>query len=169
MFKHHLDHLSLTEFIFVESVQMSSSCDHCTHLSFSCMLVNSSEKCSECVHVKKSCFFSSQSFFHTEISHLLHAHEKLEQDQIIMKKEKECLILYLFKLQSKSFHLHHHQKFLKKCDDKLIQKNAEIFKKELHVLKREQNFIIFLNDISSNLLISEINVNTIFFMLSDNF
>src|SRR5438046_1837608 len=102
MSKHYFDHLLLAEFIFAENVQMSSSCDHCTHLSFSCVLVNSFEKCSECVHVKKSCFFFSQFFFHAEISHLLHACEKLKQDQIIMKKKKEHLILYLFKLQSKN-------------------------------------------------------------------
>src|SRR6266480_5363371 len=111
MSKCHLDHLFLTEFIFAENVQMSCSCDHCAHLSFLCVLVNSSEKCSKCVHVKKLCFFSSQSFFHAEISHLLHAHEKLKQDQIIMKKEKKCLIFCLFKLQLKSLHLYYHQKF----------------------------------------------------------
>src|SRR5205809_4233806 len=113
MFKHHLDHLLLTEFIFAESVQMSFSYNHCICLSFSCVLVNSSEKCSKCVHVKKLCFFSSQFFFHTEVSHLLHAYEKLEQNQIIIKKEKEYLILHLFKFQSKNLHFHHHQKFLK--------------------------------------------------------
>ena len=59
MFKCHLDHFLLTEFIFVENVQMSFSCDHCAHLLFLCVLVNSSEKCSKCVHVKKLCSFSS--------------------------------------------------------------------------------------------------------------
>src|SRR5947207_2158648 len=60
MSKHHLDHLSLTESIFAESVQMSSLCDHCICLSLSCVLVNSSEKCSKCMHIKKSCSFFSQ-------------------------------------------------------------------------------------------------------------
>src|SRR5204863_3542759 len=133
---------------------------------FLCVLTDSSEKCSECVHVKKSYSFSSQFFFHTEISCLLHACEKLKQNQIIMKKEKEHLILHLFKLQSKSFCLCHHQKFLKEYDDKLIQESAKIFEKKLHVLKKKQNFIISSNNISFNLLISEINVNTIFSALS---
>src|SRR5204863_143490 len=103
MLKHYLDHFLLTEFISSENVQMSFFCDHCICLSFSCVLADSSEKCSKCVHVKKSCFFSLQFFFHAEIFCLLHAHEKLEQNQIIMKKEKEHLILHLFKFQSKSF------------------------------------------------------------------
>ena len=162
MSKHHLDHLSLTESIFAESVQMSSSCDHCTHLSLSCVLVDSSEKCSKCVHVKKSCSFSSQSFFCVKISHLLHACEKLKQNQIIMKKEKKHLILYLFKFQSKSLHLHHHQKFLKEHDDKLIQESAEVFKKELHILKKKQDFITFSDNNSFNSLILKINMNVIF-------
>src|SRR5436190_20539530 len=142
MSKYHLNHLLLTEFIFVENVQMSFSCDHCICLLFLCVLADSSEKCSECVHVKKSCSFSSQSFFHVKISHLLHACEKLKQNQIIVKKEKEHLILCLSELQLKSLHFYCHQKFLKKCDDILIQENAEVFEKELHVLNREQNFIV---------------------------
>src|SRR5438034_7421674 len=103
-------------------------------------------------------FFFSQSFFHAEIFCFLHVHEKLEQNQIIVKKEKKYLILYLFEFQSKNLHFHCHQQFFKKHDDKLIQENAEVFKKELHVLKRKQNFIAFSNDNSFNLLISEINV-----------
>src|SRR5436190_11679760 len=118
MSKCHLNHFLLTEFIFVKNVQMSSSCDYCIYLSFLCMLVNFSEKCSKCVHVKKSCSFSFQSFFHAEISHLLHTHEKLKQNQTVVKEEKEHLILHLFKLQSKNLHFHHHQQFLKECDDK---------------------------------------------------
>ena len=86
-----------------------------------------------------------------------------------MKKEKKCLIFYLSELQLKSLCLCHHQKFLKKHDDKLIQEDAEIFEKKLHVLKKKQNSAAFLNDISSDLLISEINANIIFFTLSDNF
>ena len=120
MFKHHLNHFLLTEFILAENVQMSSSCNYCICLSFLCVLVNSSEKYSECVHVKKSCLFSSQSFFHAKISHLFCAHEKLKQNQIIMKKKKKHLILYLFEFQSKNLHLCCHQQFFKKYDDKLI-------------------------------------------------
>src|SRR5438034_3965073 len=105
MSKYHLDHFLLAESIFAESVQMLSLCDHCVCLSLSCVLADSSKKCNECVHVKKLCFFSSQSFFHAEIFCLLHACEKLEQNQIIIKKEKEHLIFHLFKFQSKSLYL----------------------------------------------------------------
>src|SRR5438034_2768538 len=100
MFKCYFDHFLWAEFIFTESVQMLSSCDYCTHLLLLCVLADSSEKCSEYVYVKKLCFFSSQSFFHTEISCLLCAHEKLKQNQTVVKKEKKCLILYLSELQS---------------------------------------------------------------------
>src|SRR5204863_8158640 len=117
--------------------------------------------CSECVCVKKSCFFSSQFFFYAEISCFLHAHEKLKQNQTVMKKKKEYLIFHLFKLQSKSFCFYCHQQFLKKYDDKLIQENAKIFEKKLHVLKKKQNFITFLSNNFFDLLVFEINVNTI--------
>ena len=102
MSKYYLDHFSLTESIFAESVQMLSFCDHCIYLLLSCVLANSSEKYSECVCVKKSCSFSFQFFFHAEVSCLLCACKKLKQDQTIMKKEKKHLILYLFELQLKS-------------------------------------------------------------------
>ena len=137
MSKHYFDHFLLTESIFAENVQMSSSYDHCVCLSFSCVLADSSEKYNECVHVEKLCFFSSQFFFHMKISHLFHACEKLKQNQIIIKKEKEHLILHLSEFQSKNLHLHCHQKFLKKHDDKLIQKSTEIFKEKLCILKRK--------------------------------
>src|SRR5436190_9625490 len=109
MFKHHLNYFLLTEFIFAESVQISFSCNYCICLLFLCVLADSSEKYNECVHVKKSCFFSFQFFFCAEISHFLHTCEKLKQDQIVMKKKKEYLILCLFKFQLKSLHLQHHQ------------------------------------------------------------
>src|SRR5205085_1258531 len=67
MFKCCLNHLSLTEFIFAENVQMSSSCDHCACLLLLCVFVNSFKKYSECVYVKKLCSFSSQSFFFFKI------------------------------------------------------------------------------------------------------
>ena len=51
----------------------------------------------------------------------------------------------------------------------MIQENVKVFEEELCVLKREQNSAAFLNDISSDLLISEINVNIIFSVLSDDF
>ena len=169
MSKHCFDHFSLTESILAENVQMLSSCDCCTCLLFLCMLADFSEKCSKCVCVKKSCSFFSQSFFCVKISCFLYAHEKLKQDQIIMKKEKEYLILHLFKLQSKNLCLHYHQKFLKKYDDKLIQENVKVFKKKLCILKKKQDFTAFLSNSFSNLLISEISMNIIFSVLSDDF
>ena len=63
----------------------------------------------------------------------------------------------------------YHTQFFCDYDDKLIQENAKIFEKKLHILKKKQNFIIFLNNIFFNLLISEINVNIIFSVLSDDF
>ena len=109
MIKYYLNYISLTQFILAENIQISSSYNYYAHLKLSCVLADTSKKYSKCVHVKKLCFFSLQSFFHAEISYLLCACEKLEQNQIIMKKEKECLILHLFKLQLKSLCFHHHQ------------------------------------------------------------
>src|SRR5205085_235091 len=139
MFKCHLDHLLLIKFIFAENVQMLSSCDHCICLSLSCVLADSSEKYSEYMYVKKLCSFSSQFFFCVKVFCFFHACEKLKQNQIIVKKEKKCLILYLSELQLKNLCLCCHQQFLKKYDDKLIQKSVKVFKKKLYVLKKNQN------------------------------
>jgi len=51
----------------------------------------------------------------------------------------------------------------------LIQESVKVFEEKLHVLKKKQNFVAFSDDNFSDLLISEINVNTIFSVLSDNF
>src|SRR5438034_802036 len=93
--------------------------------------------------ILKNHVFFFQFFFHAEISCLLHICEKLKQNQTVVKKEKKYLIFYLFKFQLKNFHLQHHQQFLKEHDDKLIQESVEVFKEELHVLKKKQNFILF--------------------------
>ena len=114
-------------------------------------------------------FFFLQSFFHVKISHLLHACEKLKQNQTVVKKEKEHLIFHLSEFQLKSLCFHYHQQFFKKYDDKLIQENVKVFKEKLCVLKKKQNFVAFLNDSFSDLLISETNMNAIFSVLSDNF
>ena len=45
----------------------------------------------------------------------------------------------------------------------------KVFKKELCILKKKQNSAVSLNDISFDLLISEINVNIIFSVLFDDF
>ena len=60
-----------------------------------------------------------------------------------MKKEKEHLILHLSEFQSKSFHLHHYQQFLKEHDDKLIQKSVKIFKKKIAYLEEKTEFCCF--------------------------
>ena len=65
--------------------------------------------------------------------------------------------------------MHHHAQFFHDCDDKLIQESVKVFEEKLHVLKKKQNFVAFSDDNFSDLLISEINVNAIFFMLFDDF
>ena len=45
----------------------------------------------------------------------------------------------------------------------------KVFEKELHVLKKKQSSAAFSDDIFSDSLISEINVNIIFSMLFDDF
>ena len=72
-------------------------------------------------------------------------------------------------LSTKFLCLHKQRKFLKDCDDKLIQENVKVFEKELHVLKKEQDFIISSDNNFSDLLISEINADTVFTALSDDF
>src|SRR5436190_20554807 len=164
-----LDHFLLTESIFAENVQMLSFCDHCVCLLFLCVLADSFKKCSECVCVKKLCLFFSQFFFCVKIFCLLCACEKLEQNQIIVKKEKECLIFCLSEFQSKNLYFCCHQQFLKKYNDKLIQESMKVFEEKLCILKRKQNFTVFLSDSFSDLLIFEINADIIFSVLSDNF
>ena len=100
---------------------------------------------------------------------MLKIHEKIEKKQITFSNEKQHLFEAFQAAEIKKHQLHHHAQFLHNCDDKLIQESVKVFKKKLHVLKRKQNFIVFLSNNFSDLLISEINVNTIFFTLSDNF
>jgi len=100
---------------------------------------------------------------------LLKIHEKIEKEQTAFSDEKQHLFEAFQAAETKKCQLCHHTQFFHNHDDKLIQESAKIFKEELHVLKRKQNFIIFLDDISFNSLILKINVNIIFFVLSDNF
>ena len=51
----------------------------------------------------------------------------------------------------------------------MIQENMKVFEKELYILKREQNSVTSSDNNFFNLLISEININIIFFILSDEF
>ena len=103
------------------------------------------------------------------ITQLFKIHEKIEKKQTILSDEKQCLFEAFQAAEIKKCQLCHHAQFLCNHDDKLIQENAEVFKKELHVLKKKQNSAAFLNDSSSDLLISETNVNAIFSALSDDF
>ena len=147
---------------------MSFFCNHCFFLSKQCFVSDKSEKYSECVRSKHSCFFS-HSIYIIDVSCLLHAHEKLNHDEKSVLKKCQKFNICFAKLNVKIFCLKCHQCFFKKYDDKLIQESAEIFKEKLHVLKRKQDFIVFLNNNSFNLLVSEINASIVFFILSDNF
>ena len=90
MFKCHLNHFSLTQFIFIENVQMSSFCDHCTRQKKFCVIFNKFNKYSEYVHSKKSCllFFN---FLIVNVVQLLKIHEKIEKEQTAFFNEKQCL------------------------------------------------------------------------------
>ena len=162
------DYFSLTQFILVKDVQMSSSCDYCAKQKKFYVILNKFNKYSEYVHLKKSCllFFD---FLIMNVTQLLKTYEKIEKKQITLSDEKQHLFKAFQAAETKKHQLHHHTQFLHNHDDKLIQKSAEVFKEELYVLKRKQNFAAFLNDSFSDLLISVVNVNTIFFMLSDDF
>src|SRR5436190_15284426 len=95
-------------------------------------------------------FFFCSVYF-TDVSHLLCAHERLDHDKEFILKKCQKFSAYLIKLNVKIFCLKHHQHFLKKHDDKLIQKSMKIFEEKLHVLKKKQNFII-----SSNISFSDL-------------
>ena len=84
------DHFFLTQFIFVEDVQMLSLCECCVKQKKFCVVSDKSDKCSKCVHLKKSCslFFS---FLIVNVAQLLKACEKIEKKQIALSNEKQCL------------------------------------------------------------------------------
>ena len=103
------------------------------------------------------------------IVQLLKIHKEIEKKQITFSNEKQCLFEAFQTAETKKCQLHHHTQFLHDHDDKLIQESMKVFKEKLHVLKRKQNSAASSNDSSSNLLIFEVNVNAIFFMLSDDF
>ena len=90
MSKYHFDHFSLTQFILVKDVQMSSFCDCCAKQKKFCVISDKFNKCSECVHSKKSCslFFN---FLIMNITQLLKIHEKIEKEQITLSDEKQYL------------------------------------------------------------------------------
>src|SRR5438045_3444766 len=90
--------------------------------------------------------FQFYLFHNIHVSHFLHACEKLNHDEKFILKKCQKLSVCLAELNAKVLCLKHHQHFLKKCDDKLIQESMKIFKKELHVLKKKQNSVIFSDD-----------------------
>src|SRR5881394_2688178 len=85
-----LDHFSLTQFIFVKDVQMSSSCDCCARQKKFCVISDKFNKCSKYVHSKKSCLLFSD-FLIMNVTQLLKTCEKIEKQQIILSDEKQCL------------------------------------------------------------------------------
>ena len=147
---------------------MPSFCDHCTRQKKFCVISDKFNKCSECVCLKKLCLLFSD-FLTVNIVWLLKTCEKIEKEQITFSDEKQHLFEAFQAAEAKKCWLCCHAQFLHNCDDKLIQENVKIFKKKLYVLKKKQNFIAFSDNIFSDLLISEINANIIFSVLSDNF
>ena len=100
---------------------------------------------------------------------MLKAHEKIEKKQVIFLDKKQCLFKAFQAAEIKKYQLHYHTQFFHNHDDKLIQKSMKVFKEKLCILKKKQDFIIFLNNNFFISLISAVNVNIIFFTLSDNF
>ena len=168
MSKHHFDHFFLIQFILVKDIQMLSFCDHCNRQKKFCVIFNKFNKYSECICSKKLCslFFSSLT---VNVMWLFKIHEKIEKEQTVFFNEKQYLFEAFQAAEIKKHQLHCHAQFLHDHNDKLIQKSTKVFKKKLYVLKKKQNFIISLNNNSFNSLISEINADVIFSVLSDNF
>src|SRR5436190_12273294 len=136
MFKYHLNHFFLIQFILAEDVQMLFLCNCCIRQKKFCVIFNKFNKCSECVYSKKSCLLFSDSLT-VNIVQLLKTHEKIEKEQITLSDEKQHLFEAFQAVETKKHQLHHHAQFLCNCDDKLIQENVKVFKKELHVLKKK--------------------------------
>src|SRR5204863_3073010 len=111
-------------------------------------------KYNEYVCLKKLCllFFS---FLIMNVAQLLKICEKIEKEQTAFSDEKQCLFEAFQVAEIKKCQLCCHAQFLHNCDDKLIQESIEVFKKKLHILKKKQNLIVFLNNNSFNLLIFE--------------
>src|SRR5437667_9878262 len=125
MSRYHSDHLSLFHIIVKENIEMLFSCNHCSFLNKQYFVFNKSEKYDECIRLKHSCFFS-YSVYVTDVSHLFCAHEKLNHDKKFILKKHQRLSAHLAELNVKVLHLKHHQHFLKKHDDKLIQENVKV-------------------------------------------
>ena len=68
---------------------------------------------------------------------LLKIHEKIEKKQIVFSNKKQHLFEAFQAAEIKKHQLCCHTQFFCNHDDKLIQENVKVFKKKLHVLKRE--------------------------------
>jgi len=147
---------------------MLSSCDHYARQKKFCVISDKFNKYSECIHSKKMCLLFSDSLT-VNVVWLFKTCEKIEKEQITFLNEKQYLFEAFQAAEIKKCWLHHHAQFLCNCDDKLIQESIKVFEEELHVLKKKQNFVIFLNDNFSDLLIFKTNANTIFFVLFNDF
>src|SRR5205085_7716617 len=90
MFKCHLNHFFLTQFILAKNVQMLSFCDCCARQKKFCVIFDKFNKCSECVCLKKSCSLSSDSLI-MNVVQLLKTHEKIEKEQTAFSNEKQHL------------------------------------------------------------------------------
>ena len=128
MSRHHSDHFSLSCAIIREDVAMLLSCDHCSFLSKQCFIFNKFKKCSKCIRLKHSCFFSQSAHF-INIFCFFCAHDKLDCDKKSVLEKHQKLSAQLAELNVKVLHLKHHQHFLKKHNDKLIQESVKILKK----------------------------------------
>ena len=132
----HSNHLSLFCVIVKKDIKMLLSCNCCSFLNKQCFVSDKFEKCSKYVRLKHLCFFSCSTYV-IDVFCLLHAHEKLNHNKKSVLKKHQKHSVHLTKLNTKIFCLKYHQHFFKKHDNKLIQENAEIFEKKLHVLKRK--------------------------------
>ena len=105
-------------------------------LNKQCFVSYKFKKYSEYIKLKHFCFFSCSVYF-INMSCLFHAHEKLNHDKKSVLKKHQKLSICLTELNAKMLCLKCHQCFLRKHDDKLIQKSMKIFKKKLCVLKKK--------------------------------
>ena len=168
MSKCHSDHFLLFHVIVKKSIEMLLLCNCCFFLNKQCFVSDKSEKYSKCVKSKHSCFFS-HFIYATDVSCLFCAYKKLNHNKESVLKKHQKFSTHLTKLNAKILHLKHHQHFLKKHDDKLIQENVKVFEKKLHVLKKKQDFTASSSNSFFDLLIFEINTNTVFSALLNNF
>ena len=78
MSKCYFNHFSLTQFILVKDVQMSSSCDYCAEQKKFCVISDKFNKYNEYICLKKSCSLFSD-FLIVNVAQLLKTCEKIEK------------------------------------------------------------------------------------------